>query len=61
MGSGHPAARAEAAYNLGVMLDEQEDLDGAIEAFRFAAQRGDPDVACDADAWIADLQRKQVS
>jgi CHAT domain-containing protein/Tfp pilus assembly protein PilF len=58
---GHPGARAEAAYNLGVMLDEQEDVEGAIAAFQLAAQCGDADVARDANAWIADLERKEVS
>ena len=59
--SGHPGARAEAAYNLGVMLDEQEDVAGAIAAFQLAAQSGDADLARDADAWIADLRREQAS
>jgi CHAT domain-containing protein/Tfp pilus assembly protein PilF len=59
--SGHPGARAEAAYNLGVMLDEQEDVAGAIAAFQLAARCGDAGLARRADAWAADLQRKQVS
>jgi tetratricopeptide (TPR) repeat protein len=43
--SGHPDAAPKAAYNLGWLLDGQEDKQGAMDAYQKAIDSGHADLA----------------
>jgi Flp pilus assembly protein TadD len=45
MDSGHPDAAARAAVNLGLLLEDRGDTEGARTAYRRAIDSGHPDAA----------------